>query len=243
VPPTALAPPSSLPRAPRSTPSWPRPSPPPPGACPPTSTPTTWPPPTGSRIWSMNCESLDSLKVSVRCGLSRNAFLVRNLRRERLLVVVTYRDDEPGQQRLGPYLAELDRGGPVQRLELPAWTGPRRPPNSPQSWAPPRPSAWSMACSPARKAIHSSPRSCCYERSTGGSNVAAVLRPRRWPGTRNGAAMRATAIRAGRQAGASPAASRLALDFRIVRRLALRLDRPGIAAPSAPRASGDPAGQ
>jgi predicted ATPase len=29
------------------------------------------------------------------------AFLVRNLRRERVLVVVTYRDDEPGQQRLG----------------------------------------------------------------------------------------------------------------------------------------------
>ena len=40
------------------------------------------------------------------------AFLVRNLRRERLLVVVTYRNDEPGQQRLGPYLAELDRGQP-----------------------------------------------------------------------------------------------------------------------------------
>ena len=47
------------------------------------------------------------------------AFLVRNLRRERVLLVVTYRDDEPGQQRLGPYLAELDRGGPVQRLDLP----------------------------------------------------------------------------------------------------------------------------
>jgi tetratricopeptide (TPR) repeat protein len=47
------------------------------------------------------------------------AFLVRNLRRERVLLVVTYRNDEPGQQRLGPYLAELDRGGPVQRLELP----------------------------------------------------------------------------------------------------------------------------
>jgi class 3 adenylate cyclase/tetratricopeptide (TPR) repeat protein len=47
------------------------------------------------------------------------AFLVRNLRRERVLLVVTYRSDEPGQQRLGPYLAELDRGGPVQRLELP----------------------------------------------------------------------------------------------------------------------------
>ena len=47
------------------------------------------------------------------------AFLVRNLRRNHVLLVVTYRNDEPGQQRLGPYLAELDRGGPVQRLELP----------------------------------------------------------------------------------------------------------------------------
>ncbi|HEV8426210.1 MAG TPA: AAA family ATPase, partial [Actinomycetes bacterium] len=46
------------------------------------------------------------------------AFLVRNLRRERVLLVVTYRNDEPGQQRLGPYLAELDRGGPVLRIEL-----------------------------------------------------------------------------------------------------------------------------
>jgi DNA-binding CsgD family transcriptional regulator len=46
------------------------------------------------------------------------AFLVRNLRRERVLLVVTYRNDEPSQQRLGPYLAELDRGGPVERIEL-----------------------------------------------------------------------------------------------------------------------------
>jgi predicted ATPase len=46
------------------------------------------------------------------------AFLVRNLRRERVLVVVTYRNDEPGQQRLGPYLAELDRNSSVERIEL-----------------------------------------------------------------------------------------------------------------------------
>jgi DNA-binding CsgD family transcriptional regulator/tetratricopeptide (TPR) repeat protein len=46
------------------------------------------------------------------------AFLVRNLRRERVLLVVTYRNDEPGQQRLGPYLAELDRAGRVERIEL-----------------------------------------------------------------------------------------------------------------------------
>jgi DNA-binding CsgD family transcriptional regulator/tetratricopeptide (TPR) repeat protein len=46
------------------------------------------------------------------------AFLVRNLRQERLLVVVTYRNDEPGQQQLGPYVAELDRAGRVERVEL-----------------------------------------------------------------------------------------------------------------------------
>jgi DNA-binding CsgD family transcriptional regulator len=46
------------------------------------------------------------------------AFLVRNLRFERLLLVVTYRSDEPHPDRLGPYLAELDRGGRVERLEL-----------------------------------------------------------------------------------------------------------------------------
>jgi class 3 adenylate cyclase/tetratricopeptide (TPR) repeat protein len=46
------------------------------------------------------------------------AFLVRNLRRERVLLVVTYRNDEPGQQQLGPYLAELDRSGRVERIEL-----------------------------------------------------------------------------------------------------------------------------
>jgi hypothetical protein len=46
------------------------------------------------------------------------AFLVRNLHRERVLLVVTYRNDEPGQQQLGPYLAELDRGGRVERVEL-----------------------------------------------------------------------------------------------------------------------------
>jgi DNA-binding NarL/FixJ family response regulator len=45
-------------------------------------------------------------------------FLVRNLRRERLLLAVTYRNDEPGVDQLGPYLAELDRSGRAERLEL-----------------------------------------------------------------------------------------------------------------------------
>src|SRR5215207_7566947 len=47
------------------------------------------------------------------------AFLVRNLRRERVLLAVTYRSDETGRARLGPFLAELDRAGPVDRIELP----------------------------------------------------------------------------------------------------------------------------
>jgi DNA-binding CsgD family transcriptional regulator len=44
--------------------------------------------------------------------------LVRNLRRERLLLAVTYRNDEPGTDQLGPYLAELDRSGRTERMEL-----------------------------------------------------------------------------------------------------------------------------
>jgi len=47
------------------------------------------------------------------------AFLVRNLRRERVLLVVTYRSDQTQRAGLGPYLAELDRGGLVERRELP----------------------------------------------------------------------------------------------------------------------------
>ena len=47
------------------------------------------------------------------------AFLARNLRRERLLVVVSYRSDEPGTDWLGPYLAVLDRSGRAQRVALP----------------------------------------------------------------------------------------------------------------------------
>ena len=45
-------------------------------------------------------------------------FLARNLRHERLLLVVTFRSDEPGTDWLRAYLAELDRGGRVRRLEL-----------------------------------------------------------------------------------------------------------------------------
>ena len=61
---------------------------------------------------------IEDLHWSDRSTRDLLAFLVRNLRRERVLLVVTYRSDEAGQERLGPYLAELDRGGRVQRLEL-----------------------------------------------------------------------------------------------------------------------------
>jgi DNA-binding CsgD family transcriptional regulator/tetratricopeptide (TPR) repeat protein len=46
------------------------------------------------------------------------AFLAHNLRRERVLLVLTYRSDETQRSQLGPYLAELDRGGNVDRIEL-----------------------------------------------------------------------------------------------------------------------------
>jgi predicted ATPase len=46
------------------------------------------------------------------------AFLARNLRRERVLLLVTYRNDERARQQLGPFLAELDRAGRVERIEL-----------------------------------------------------------------------------------------------------------------------------
>jgi len=52
------------------------------------------------------------------------AFLARNLRRERLLLVVTYRSDETVRGRLGPFLAELARGSPVERIELPRFQRP-----------------------------------------------------------------------------------------------------------------------
>jgi DNA-binding CsgD family transcriptional regulator/tetratricopeptide (TPR) repeat protein len=47
------------------------------------------------------------------------AFLVRNLRQGRLLLVLTYRGDELHRRHpLRPFLAELDRGRRVERLEL-----------------------------------------------------------------------------------------------------------------------------
>jgi predicted ATPase len=61
---------------------------------------------------------LEDLHWADRSTRDLLAFLVRNLRRERVLVVVTYRNDEPSHQRFGPYLAELDRADRVGRVEL-----------------------------------------------------------------------------------------------------------------------------
>ena len=88
------------------------------------------------------------------------AFLVRNLRREQLLVVVTYRSDEPGQERLGPYLAELDRGGPVQRIELPRLDQVETVAQLVGILGRHQPLSWWMPSSPGRRATRSSPKSC-----------------------------------------------------------------------------------
>jgi len=45
------------------------------------------------------------------------AFLARNLRRQRVVLVVTHRSDEPERPWLGPFLAEVGRAG-AERLEL-----------------------------------------------------------------------------------------------------------------------------
>jgi DNA-binding CsgD family transcriptional regulator/tetratricopeptide (TPR) repeat protein len=53
------------------------------------------------------------------------AFLIRNLRQGRLLVVLTYRTDELHRRHpLRPFLAELDRSWWVERLELPRFERP-----------------------------------------------------------------------------------------------------------------------
>ena len=88
------------------------------------------------------------------------AFLIRNLRRERLLLVMTYRNDEPGQQRLGPYLAELDRAGRWSVSSLLGWIRSRRGHSWSASSAQRQPPSWSMPCSPAQRAIPSSLRNC-----------------------------------------------------------------------------------
>jgi DNA-binding CsgD family transcriptional regulator len=61
---------------------------------------------------------IEDLQWADRSTRDLVSFLVRNLRGERALVIVSYRSDEPQTARLGPWLAEPDRG-PVQRIELP----------------------------------------------------------------------------------------------------------------------------
>jgi predicted ATPase len=86
------------------------------------------------------------------------SFLARNLRRERVLLVISFRSDEPQTARLGPWLADLDRG-PVQRLELPRLQRAELMAQLTGILGAHRTPTWPMRCSPARRATPSSPRS------------------------------------------------------------------------------------
>jgi predicted ATPase len=63
--------------------------------------------------------ALEDLHWSDRSARDLLAFLVRNLRTERVLLVATYRSDELHRGHpLRPFLAELERGRRVKRLDL-----------------------------------------------------------------------------------------------------------------------------
>ena len=66
---------------------------------------------------------LEDLHWSDRSTRDLLAFLVRNLRAERLLLVATYRSDELYRGHpLRPLLAEIDRGRRLARLEVRPFT-------------------------------------------------------------------------------------------------------------------------
>src|SRR4051812_44189735 len=66
---------------------------------------------------------LEDLHWSDRSTRDLFAFLVRNLRAERIVLVATYRSDELYRGHpLRPFLAELDRGRRITRLDLPPFT-------------------------------------------------------------------------------------------------------------------------
>ena len=66
---------------------------------------------------------LEDLHWSDRSTRDLLAFLVRNLRAERIVLVATYRSDELHRGHpLRPFLAELDRGRRTCRLDLPPFT-------------------------------------------------------------------------------------------------------------------------
>jgi predicted ATPase len=88
------------------------------------------------------------------------AFLVRNLRHNRVLLVGTYRSDEPRSDRLGPWLAELDRGGPVQRMELSRFDRAETVAQLVGILVPSQSPTWSTRSLCVRRAMRSSPRSC-----------------------------------------------------------------------------------
>jgi predicted ATPase len=88
------------------------------------------------------------------------AFLVRNLRHNRVLLVGTYRSDEPRSDRLGPWLAVLDRGGPVQRMELSRFDRAETVAQLVGILVPSQSPTWSTRSLCVRRAMRSSPRSC-----------------------------------------------------------------------------------
>jgi predicted ATPase len=88
------------------------------------------------------------------------AFLVRNLRHNRVLLVGTYRSDEPRSDRLGPWLAELDRGGPVQRMELSRFDRAETVAQLVGILVPSQSPTWSTRSLCVRRAMRSSQRSC-----------------------------------------------------------------------------------
>ena len=103
---------------------------------------------------------VEDLHWADRSTLDLLAFLVRNLQAG-LLVVLTYRTDELHRRHpLRPFLAELDRSGRADRLELPASTGSTRPTCWPASSGAGPTTTWSSGSGAARRATRSSPRSC-----------------------------------------------------------------------------------
>jgi AAA ATPase domain len=88
------------------------------------------------------------------------AFLVRNLRRGRVLVVVTYRTDERASNSYGPIWLSWTAAAGSSAASFPGWTRPRRQRSWSASWGRHRPPGWWTASSPVPRETRSSPRSC-----------------------------------------------------------------------------------
>ena len=90
-----------------------------------------------------------------RSSLEVLGFLIRNLRRQRVLVLLTYRSDElDRRQPLMPFLAELERSGRGERVELTRFDRVR----------PRRPAPWDPRGGPGPNAGSSDPRALGWQR-------------------------------------------------------------------------------